>query len=82
MPILILTVLPLLDSFYSGFPSPPEIDFNLDVTTAGNCIPNITLEAFGIDLFDTIGWYYNDGNGFVGLGETSSSFKASLEYIN
>lgn len=65
-------------SFYSGFPSPPEIDFNLDITAAGNCIPNITLEAFGIDVFDSIEWYYDDGTGFVGLGETNISYKPTL----
>lgn len=62
-------------SFYSGFPSPPEIDFNLDVTAAGNCIPNITLEAFNTDVFDSIEWYYDDGNGFVTTGDTTNSFK-------
>lgn len=62
-------------SFYSGFPSPPEIDFNLDVTAAGNCIPNITLEAFNTDVFDSIEWYYDDGTGFVGTGDSTDSFK-------
>ena len=65
-------------SFYSGFPSAPEIDFNLDVTAAGNCIPNITLEAFNIDVFDTVEWEYDDGNGFVGTGETTGIFKPLL----
>ncbi|MEQ6124161.1 T9SS type B sorting domain-containing protein [Pseudotenacibaculum sp. MALMAid0570] len=62
-------------SFYSGFPTPPEIDFNLDLTAAGNCIPNITLEAFNTDVFDLIEWYYDNGNGFVPTGETTSTFK-------
>lgn len=62
-------------SFYSGFPSPPEIDFNLDLTAAGNCIPNITLEAFNIDVFDSVEWHYDDGSGFVGLGETNATYK-------
>ena len=65
-------------SFYSGFPSPPEIDFNLDVTAAGNCIPNITLEAFSIDVFDSIEWHYDNGNGFTGTGQTGISYKPTL----
>jgi hypothetical protein len=65
-------------SFYSGFPSPPEIDFNLDITAAGNCIPNITLEAFNIDVFDSVEWHYDDGSGFVPTGEMSASFKPLL----
>jgi gliding motility-associated-like protein len=65
-------------SFYSGFPSPPEIDFNLDITAAGNCIPNITLEAFNIDVFDSVEWHYDDGSGFVPTGETTASFKPLL----
>lgn len=62
-------------SFYSGFPSPPEIDFNLDVTAAGNCIPNITLEAFNTDVFDMIEWHYDDGSGFTPTGVTTATFK-------
>tara|TARA_R110002073_G_scaffold8207_3_gene45731 strand:+ start:7633 stop:14001 length:6369 start_codon:yes stop_codon:yes gene_type:complete len=65
-------------SFYSGFPSPPEIDFNLDVTAAGNCIPNITLQAFNTGVFDTIEWHYDDGTGFVATGETNPIFKPLL----
>lgn len=65
-------------SFYSGFPSPPEIDFNLDITAAGNCIPNITLEAFNIDVFDSVEWHYDDGSGFVPTGEMTASFKPLL----
>ena len=65
-------------SFYSGFPSSPEIDFNLDLTAAGNCIPNITLQAFNTDVFDTVEWYYDDGTGFIATGETNPTFKPLL----
>ncbi|OBY66791.1 hypothetical protein LPB301_06225, partial [Polaribacter reichenbachii] len=48
-------------SFYSGFPTAPEINFDTTVSTLGNCIPNLTLEAANTNLFDSIKWeYYNE----------------------
>ena len=41
-------------SFYSGFPSAPEINFQTTVSTLGNCIPYVTLQAINIDLFDSV----------------------------
>ena len=49
-------------SFYSGFPSSPEINFETTVSTLGNCIPNVTLEAANTDLFDSYNWYYFNEN--------------------
>ena len=61
-------------SFYSGFPSPPEINFNTNVATLGNCIPNITLESLNADLFDTVEWFFDDGvTGFVSTGNTTNT---------
>ena len=45
-------------SFYSGFPSAPEINFETTVSTIGNCIPNLTLQAANTELFDSFKWYY------------------------
>jgi len=47
-------------SFYSGFPSAPEINFNTTVSSLGNCIPNVTLQAANTDLFDSFRWEYFD----------------------
>ncbi len=52
-------------SFYSGFPSAPEINFNAQFQTLGNCIPNITLEAANTQSFDSFEWWFDDGSGFV-----------------
>lgn len=49
-------------SFYSGFPSAPEISFDTTVSTLGSCIPNVTLEAANTDLFDSFKWYYFNEN--------------------
>ncbi|XCF07355.1 T9SS type B sorting domain-containing protein [Tamlana crocina] len=56
-------------SFYSGFPSAPEINFDAQFTTLGNCIPNITLQAANTQNFDSFKWMYDDGSGsgFVDL---------------
>ena len=47
-------------SFYSGFPSAPEINFNTTVSTLGNCIPNVTLQSANTELFDNFRWEYFD----------------------
>ncbi len=60
-------------SFYSGFPSAPEINLNTTVQTLGACIPNITLSATNIDIFDQFEWFFNDGTGYVSTGITITS---------
>ena len=49
-------------SFYSGFLSAPEINFNTTVNSLGNCIPNVTLSAANTSLYDDgFKWeYYNE----------------------
>ncbi|MGJ8746090.1 T9SS type B sorting domain-containing protein, partial [Polaribacter sp.] len=49
-------------SFYSGFPSNPEINFNVAVSTKGNCLGNdLILEAANINLFDGgVKWQFFD----------------------
>ena len=56
-------------SFYSGFPSAPEINFDAQFAALGNCIPNITLEAANTQNFDSFKWLFDDGSGvgFVDL---------------
>ncbi|MHB0756448.1 T9SS type B sorting domain-containing protein [Polaribacter sp. M15] len=49
-------------SFYSGFPTAPEINFDTTITSLGNCIPNITLQAANTDLFDSFEWQYFNEN--------------------
>ena len=60
-------------SFYSGFPSSPEISFNLDLATLGNCIPNITLNSPNSNVFDSFEWFFDDGSGFVATGNTTDN---------
>ncbi len=67
-------------SFYSGFPSAPEINFNASVSTLGNCLPNVTLEAANTDLFDSFEWFFDAGSGagFVPTGILTPTFKPTL----
>jgi gliding motility-associated-like protein len=67
-------------SFYSGFPSAPEINFNTTVSTLGNCIPNVTLQAANTDLFDSFDWIFDDetGAGFISTGITTINFSPTL----
>jgi len=67
-------------SFYSGFPSPPEINFDAIFTTLGVCIPNVTLEVANASSFDSFEWFFDDGNGggFVTTGNTSLQYTPTL----
>ncbi|GAB1856612.1 hypothetical protein MHTCC0001_14470 [Flavobacteriaceae bacterium MHTCC 0001] len=67
-------------SFYSGFPSPPEINFDLQFEALGNCIPNVTLEAANAQNFDTFDWLYDDGSGsgFTSLNLNTTSITPTL----
>ncbi|WP_298763663.1 T9SS type B sorting domain-containing protein [uncultured Polaribacter sp.] len=61
-------------SFYSGFLTAPEINFNTSVMALGNCIPNVTLEASNTTLFDSFKWeYFNE---ITGIWETRSTANA------
>ncbi|WP_157961158.1 T9SS type B sorting domain-containing protein [Lutibacter citreus] len=59
-------------SFYSGFPTAPEINFDAVFKTKGICIPNITLEALNSENFDTLEWFYDDGSGFKTTGNKTN----------
>ena len=67
-------------SFYSGFPSAPEINFDATFDTLGNCIPNITLAAANTQNFDTFEWFFDDGSGtgFIGLGISTPNLTPTL----
>lgn len=67
-------------SFYSGFPSAPEINFDTQFVTLGNCIPNITLEAANTQNFDSFKWLFDDGegSGFVDLMISDSQITPTL----
>ncbi|MCM4166092.1 hypothetical protein KCTC52924_03006 [Arenibacter antarcticus] len=67
-------------SFYSGFPSAPEINFDTKFAALGNCIPNIKLEAANTQNFDSFKWLFDDGSGtgFVDLQVTTPEITPSL----
>lgn len=67
-------------SFYSGFPSPPEVNFDTSFVTLGICIPNVTLEVANMGNFDSIEWFFDDGSGsgFVSTGSTSMQYTPTV----
>ena len=67
-------------SFYSGFPSAPEINFAAQFATLGNCIPNITLQAANTQSFDSFKWLFDDGSGtgFIDLLITASDITPTV----
>jgi len=63
-------------SFYSGFPSSPEINFDTTVTALGNCIPNVTLQAANTDLFDSYEWqFFNETTSTWEQRSTDTEYK-------
>ncbi|WP_299012458.1 T9SS type B sorting domain-containing protein [uncultured Polaribacter sp.] len=63
-------------SFYSGFLTAPEINFNTSVVALGNCIPNVTLEASNTTLFDSFRWeYFNEITGLWEERSTQSTYQ-------
>ena len=47
-------------AFYSGFQSPPEFTFDLNLVTLGTCVQNnLTLNATNTNTLDSFGWWYN-----------------------
>ena len=65
-------------SFYSGFPSAPEINFDAQFVTLGNCIPNITLSAANTQNFDSFQWWFVEGSGFVNSGISTPNLTPSI----
>jgi gliding motility-associated-like protein len=63
-------------SFYSGFITSPEINFDTTVAALGNCIPNINLEAPNINVFDSFRWeYFNETTSSWETRGSESSYK-------
>ena len=66
-------------SFYSGFPSPPEVNIETTISTLDGCIPNLTLESVNTSFFDGgVEWFYNDGTGFVTTGNTTKTLVPTI----
>ena len=60
-------------SFYSGFPSNPEINFDTSISSIGNCIGNgLELKAANEDIFDEFEWFFDDGTGFATTGNLTT----------
>ena len=69
-------------SFYSGFPSPPDLSFSFTASVLGSCISsdgisNVDLSVSNLSLFDSFQWYRKDASNeqLVPVsGATSPSF--------
>lgn len=62
-------------SFYSGFPTPPEINSQVEFDIKGVCLENgLELSVANPDSFDQFEWFFNDGNGFMSTGESGNTF--------
>ncbi|MFV0566027.1 MAG: IgGFc-binding protein [Flavobacteriaceae bacterium] len=59
-------------SFYSGFPSAPEISFDTD-----ECFNAVILTASNFSAFDSIEWLFNNGSGWTSTGITTETYTAT-----
>ena len=70
--------------FYSGFASPPEVVFDVELEALGSCIKqngesNIILTASKIENFDSIRWLIEDEFGnFIPIGNNDLIFKPTI----
>jgi gliding motility-associated-like protein len=64
-------------SFYSGFPSAPEINLDTNLDNLGTCIPNVTLSATNVSIFDQFEWFFDDGSGYTTTGNMTSNHAPS-----
>ena len=70
--------------FYSGFASPPEVVFDVELEVLGSCIKqngesNILLTADNIENFDSIRWLIeNEFGTFIPTGNTETTFKPTV----
>jgi gliding motility-associated-like protein len=70
--------------FYSGFASPPEVIYDVELEVLGSCIKqngesNIILTASKIENFDSIRWLIeNESGDFVPNGNTDLIFKPTI----
>ena len=68
-------------AYYSGFPSPPEINFSSSSVTGFNCIPNTSLTLLNFSNFDSVDWEYWNGIGSVNynsISETTATITPTL----
>ena len=67
--------------FYSGFPSPPEINLDVGIGAIGFCIPDLILQSVNTSFFDGgVEWFYDDGTGagYVTTGNTTGTLSPTL----
>ncbi|WP_299552916.1 T9SS type B sorting domain-containing protein [Seonamhaeicola sp.] len=58
-------------SFYSGFQSKPEFNFDVQHAILGNCIGNnLTLTVANAQNFESFEWQFDDGSGYIVLPVT------------
>ncbi|MGA1029591.1 MAG: IgGFc-binding protein, partial [Flavobacteriaceae bacterium] len=57
--------------FYAGFNSDPTIALDRPDVSGEFCLPNVELNANGVDNFDSFSWYYDNllGGGYVSLND-------------
>ena len=70
-------------AFYSGFPSPPDNNFNAAGSSSiGNCIPNINLSISNASDFDSFEWEFWDGLGAINYTTVGGAITSTITPTN
>ncbi len=70
-------------AFYSGFPSPPDNNFNAAASSSiGNCIPNINLNISNASDFDSFEWEFWDGQGSINYTTVGGAITSTITPTN
>jgi len=70
-------------AFYSGFPSPPDNNFNAAGSSSiGNCIPNINLSISNASDFDSFEWEFWDGLGAINYTSVGGAITSTITPTN
>ena len=70
-------------AFYSGFPSPPDNNFNAAGSSSiGNCIPNINLSISNASDFDSFEWEFWDGLGATNYTTVGGAITSTITPTN
>ena len=70
-------------AFYSGFPSPPDNNFNAAAASSvGNCIPNINLSISNASDFDSFEWEFWDGQGATNYTTVGGAITSTITPTN
>ena len=69
-------------SFYSGFPSPPDNNYNTGASSFGDCIPYVNLSVSNTSEFNSYEWEYWNGQGALNYSTVVGAISSTITPTN